>query len=252
MSRHFISVDSNLEGGRIVVSGKTAHHILSVLRLRIGDELTFCDGNELDYHAVLADFNAKSRSASAVFEIKKTVQCLNELPFFVRLFQCLPKGDKLDLIIQKCTELGVSEIIPVYSTRSDVGAKALGKRFERCQAIAASAAGQSNRGKVPIICCLHNFDDAVQNLKSLRQSANVLSVVAYENEKNATLKSVVLNQSNPPSVVNLFIGPEGGFTNEEIQILKDAGVFVVSLGTLTLRTETAAIAAVSQIVCLLG
>jgi len=236
MPKYFFKPDKPLSiGSGVVLESDTAFHLINVLRVKPGDELTLCDGNNTDFIAAVAPFSKKTKLTLLVKDI---TPCTTEPTTKITLYQALPKGDKLDLIIQKTVELGVTEIIPVVTSRSVVKIKDSAKKTERYQRIAESAAGQSMRGIIPKVHEPVNFKDA---------SIESATFVAYEGEKNLLLKSAM----RPYDKINIWIGPEGGFAPEEILALTERGAIPISLGQRILRTETAAIAAVAQAICLL-
>lgn len=248
MPKFFFS-PNDANDGFVHISGEAAHHLLHVLRIKPDDEVTLCDGLETDYHAEFIESSSKAKQAVAVFRIKSTSPCDTEPLTRVTLFQSLPKGDKMDLIIQKCVELGVYEIRPVLTERSvaRINTKDAAKKTARFQKIAESAAGQSNRGIIPIIHPPRDFSAVIEDIKA---NPAALTLLAYEQEYERSLKSVLLNHIAPQKNISLWIGPEGGFTGNEVAALCDTGAIHITLGRRVLRAETAAIAAISQIICL--
>ena len=223
----------------ITLSGETAHHLLHVLRMSPGEALILCDGAETDYAVTIEQTGKKPE---ILCKINSHYPSLSEPHTKIVLYQGLPKADKLDLIIQKCVELGVSKIIPVATSRSVVRIKG-DKKTARYQRIAESAAGQSMRGIIPTVDDAISFEAAVKQLDKTH-----LTLVAYEAEKTCTLKQALkLCKSKN---INIWIGPEGGFAGEEISALTNHGAIPITLGKRILRTETAAIATVAQILCL--
>jgi len=234
MPKYFFA-PNQLQNGTITLTDETAHHLLHVLRLGIGDSIILCDGENTDYNTTI------------VATQKNAITCMAKTPRYsgteprthITLFQSLPKGDKMDLIIQKCVELGVSEIVPVVTTRSVARTK--DTKTIRYQRIAEAAAGQSMRGIIPTVKKTTTFTQAIKLI------SNSPTFVAYEEEKTLALKYAL----QPAKHINIWVGPEGGFTTEEIATLKNTGAITVTLGSRILRTETAAIATVAQILCLL-
>jgi len=226
MPKYFFDVASP------VLTGDTAHHLINVMRVKPGDNLILCDGACTDFTAVIESV----KKYEVVYKILSESSSLTEPRVFITLYQALPKGDKLDLIVQKCVELGVSRIVPVETARC-VSKISGTKKMARLQKVAQSAAEQSMRGIIPQVCDLVPFAKA-------EKSAG--AIVAYEKETE-----VMLNQlpSDAPNL-DVWIGPEGGFTQEEITTLVSHGAKTVSLGPRILRTETAAIATVAQVVML--
>ena len=223
---------------RIILSGENARHAALVLRLSPGDEIMVGSGDGRDYSCKIESITAEE----VVAEILDISGNAAELPVEITLFQGFPKGDKLDLIIQKSVELGVHRIIPVWMSRSIVKmdeAKAK-KRRDRYQSISEAAAKQSGRGIIPEIGAFLSMKEAVkkavkldrillpyENAKGMEYTRKVLSEIRDENEKG-TVKSL-----------GIFIGPEGGFEESEVTALQEIGAEVITLGHRILRTETA-------------
>jgi len=239
MPKYFFTPDQKANEV-ITLSGETAHHLLHVLRISPGEKITLCDGATTDYLVVIEQTNLKKLLVFC--RIESSTQNLSEPFTKIMLYQGLPKADKLELIIQKCVELGVSRIIPVAMSRSVVRTKG-DKKTARYQRIAESAAGQSMRGIIPKIDDVIAFESAIKQLDKTH-----LTLVAYEAEKTCTLKQVPALEKSKN--INIWIGPEGGFTNQEIAALTNHGAILITLGKRILRTETAAIATAAQILCL--
>lgn len=236
MRRFFAETSS----GSIIISGSDAHHITDVLRLKAGDEIIVCGGDGYDCITRLTSLSKDEVCGDIIARSPSTA----EPPVKIRLFQCLPKGDKFEYIIQKTVELGVTEIVPVQASRCIVkipAAKAAAKT-DRWNKIAESAAKQSGRGLIPKVCAPMDFKDAVKLFTDCD-----IPVVAYELENELSLKKV-LSGKPYAKTVNVFIGPEGGIDDREIATLKSAGGISVSLGPRILRTETAPLAVLSNII----
>lgn len=237
MNRFF--VDRNLiANGALHIAGEDHHHIAKVLRLGKGDTVELCDGRGMEYKAIIESIT----SESALLRITSSEESNAELACHVTLFQCLPKQEKMELIIQKCVELGVNEIVPVLSKRcvarpKDQSSEA--KRIARYNRIAYEAAKQSKRGIVPKV-------SGYESLSGCDISKFDLAVVAYEGERNATLKGILTKGQNAGNIA-VFIGPEGGFEQGEVELLKGKGAVTVTLGNRILRTETAGMAVLSMI-----
>jgi 16S rRNA (uracil1498-N3)-methyltransferase len=215
-----------------IVSGSDAHQIKDVLRMKSGDQLELLDGTGKIYSAKISRIE-KDQVVCAVLE-HRTLN--TELGTEVTIAQCVPKAKKMDNIIQKCTELGVARIIPTLSERSI----AKGEKLERWKKIAKEAAEQSGRATIPAIAPLTKFD-AVLKLKDQFD----LALIPWELEKETALKSIVKNKK----ITNLLIliGPEGGFSQKEIDRAKEAGFTSISLGKRILRTETAGMAMLAML-----
>ena len=170
---------------------------------------------------------------------------LQETAIEVVLYQGMPKGDKLELIIQKCTELGVSAVIPVETSRSVVhldNSKA-GKKLERWQKIAQEASQQSKRVQVPTVGPYYNWKQFLNHLSQ----QNGLTIVFWEDEQTQSLKALLRSQAEKPQRINLVVGPEGGLSEDEVEQLRALGAVSASLGKRILRTETAGMAGISMV-----
>ncbi|MFA6548574.1 MAG: 16S rRNA (uracil(1498)-N(3))-methyltransferase [Candidatus Margulisiibacteriota bacterium] len=228
MPRFFVPKDQIPE-----ITGSDAHQIKNVLRMQKGDVLEILDGEGVVHQAKIADI----RAGKVVCEITSSASQENEIKVKVTIAQCLPKGKKMDLIIQKCTELSVDKIIPVLSERSIAKAD----KLERWQKIAKEAAEQCGRSTIPKITSLTKFDDVLSLV-----SKYDLALIPWELEKSANLKSLLSAVRAPLSAIFL-IGPEGGFSHQEIDLAKKAGCIPVSLGKNILRTETAGMAVLAML-----
>ena len=238
MDRFFI--DFPCEVGRTVkMEGENARHALRVLRLRPGEPLVLCDGRGGDYYCTLAG----AEGGAALCRVERFAPNGAEPRLRARLYQCLPKADKMDWIVQKAVELGVSEVVPVLSARcvSRPDAAALEKKAARWQKIAQEAAMQSGRGVIPRVRMPLPFSEA------LRQAGGA-AAFCYEGG-GAPLRAWA---APGLSELSLFIGPEGGFSPEEAEEARRAGAQAVTLGPRILRTETAGLAALAAVFALLG
>ena len=233
MPKYFFD-PQQIVGDTITIEGQAAHHMMHVLRMAPGDRVTLCDGAETDYTATIETI----KKTQITFALSDKRPCLTEPAARIVLYQSMPKGDKMELIIQKCVELGVHKVIPVMASHCVVRIKDTAKKVDRYQLIAESAAGQSMRGIVPQVSRAVPFEDAVNQMDNSGQT-----LVAHEQEDERTLVDALA----PANVINIWIGPEGGFTNQEISLLKSHGATAVSLGQRILRTETAAIAAIALV-----
>ncbi len=229
----FFAEQENITATHIKLDGEEAKHIIKVLRMQIGDCITVCDGAGTDYEACIDAIN--KNDLTACITEKKPSEAESRVE--ITLYQCLPKASKMEYVIQKCTELGISKIIPCISERCVVklNGEADGKKkVERWQSIAKAAAKQSGRGIIPQIGMPVLFKDAIANMHLMP-----LAFIPYENEQQRTLKTV-LRSVEAVSAASFIIGPEGGFAPQEIQLAIDSGVQTVTLGKRILRTETAA------------
>ena len=228
----------NRDGDRFVIDGADFNHIKNVLRMNEGDE--FLVSYEGQSHlCALSEILSDCVIAKIIEENYRET----ELPIKVYLFQGLPKGDKMELIIQKCAELGVFKIIPVEMKRCVVkldDKKKKSKR-ERWQAISESAAKQSKRNIIPEICDVISFEDALKMAKELD-----ILLVPYENKDGMNATKDALSKIKSGDSVGIFIGAEGGFDDFEIEKAIEMGGISVSLGKRILRTETAAVTSLAM------
>ena len=238
MSR-FFSPPENVKGDKIFIEGKEAHHLLKVMRLKAGDEVVIFDGQGKGYQGVIIE----ERKKSAVVKIlsEKKVEKLEEPR--VTLAQALPARGKMDYLVEKATELGVDEIIPLETKRSVVkinkGKAELTRR--RWEKISISASKQCGRLKLPVINRITKFPHALGK-------ASEFDLVLFPclNFKAVPLKKV-LEDGGKIKKVLVFIGPEGGFSKEEIKQAEFVGCKLVALGSNVLKSDTAALAMLSII-----
>lgn len=225
-------------GEVITLVGDNYHHAAKVLRLSKGDKLTICDGSLNDYEAVIGEILEDRIICDVVSVIKNDREPLVD----ITLFQGLPKGDKMSLVCEKCVEAGVSHIVPVSMKRCVVklNPKEYEKKRERLSKIMLSASKQSGRGAVADISPLISFKEMIEKIGEFD-----LFLFPYELEEETSLKSVIRGFEGKK--IALVIGPEGGFSGEEAEMLVNAGAKSVSLGKRILRTETAGMATVFNI-----
>lgn len=226
-----------------IIEGPDARHIVKALRMRPGDALTVCDMQGTDFHCEILSADPE-RVELRVLERAPTI---SEPPMLVTLFQCLPKGDKLDTVVQKAVELGVARVAPVLSSRcvSRPDNKSMEKKVERWGKIAREAAGQSGRGILPTVEPALSFQEMTARLPSFD-----LSLFFYE-AGGKPLRALI-PEGSAPATVALIIGPEGGFSPGEAAAATAAGAKTATLGPRILRTETAPIAALTAIMLLTG
>jgi 16S rRNA (uracil1498-N3)-methyltransferase len=212
-------------------------HIAAALRMKPGETLVLCDGKGTEYAATISQIGRAELVAEIVNEAKR------EMPYpRVTLGQGLPKSDKMDWIVQKATELGVSNILPLATERTIVKIKDEEKRINRWQKIAREAAMQSNRMDIPDIGQIVSFKEF---LRSLTPDPRTLLLLPWE-EGTEPIKNVLRQNAEVKNIL-ILIGPEGGFSVAEADMAKSKGFHLVSLGPNILRTETAAIAVLSMI-----
>lgn len=244
MHRFFVKRD-NIIGEQIFIDKEEAHHIEKVLRLKKGDKIILFDGSGVEYHAVLQGWENKK----LVAWIEEILKIDNEPPLKLNLMQGIPKGDKMDLIIQKAVELGVANIYPVITERTVVmlkGEKEF-KKTERWQQLVIEACKQCRRNIVPEIKPVNAFKNIFEIIEGKK------AVMLYENEENVGLREILRQKcAGINDEIFLIIGPEGGFTPHEADLAREKGVFLARLGPRILRTETAGMAGISIIFYELG
>lgn len=265
MARFFV-LPGQVLGSRITITGPDVRHIGRVLRLGPGDTVTCVDGTGRELTALIKEIN----NTGVVCEVTGEARSQAEPPVKVTLCQGLPKGEKMELIVQKCCELGVHRIIPVNCARTVVQMddKKAAQRQTRWQRVAEEAAKQARRGGIPQVAALTDFAAALRQLPE-----EALALLPWEEEGQAGLRAVLRaykgepenpdvpgksdEADNPTDVAGdrevwIFIGPEGGFTADEANLARQAGCRTATLGPRILRTETAAIAALALVMYELG
>ena len=226
--------------GTVTLTGENARHIGKSLRMRVGDEVTLCGGG-WDHSCVIESITGEE----VLCRVEDVRPCESEPSIEMTLFQALPKADKMDLIVQKSVELGVSRIVPFISERcaSRPDAKSLEKKVERWQKIAEGAAMQSGRGIIPEVCPVAGFEECLKKAAALD-----ISYFFYE------LGGLSLTRQPPVGEkrVGMIIGSEGGFSPEEAEAAESMGLLTATLGKRILRCETAPLAAASALLILTG
>ncbi|MCL2165604.1 MAG: 16S rRNA (uracil(1498)-N(3))-methyltransferase [Oscillospiraceae bacterium] len=248
-SRFFISQCDIDEGkGEIYLSSDDARHIKDVLRMSAGGKITVCDGDNLDYRCVIKSIENGRVTASIVSKAAS----VGEPAVIVRLYQGAPKGDKFDLVVQKCVEAGVYSIDAMLTTRSLIKPVQSEKRIynnklRRWRRISYEAAKQAGRGIVPEVNAFVTFEVAIKEARA----ASDLVLIPYEELREPTLKSVFRRDGGACTPdfkdISVLIGPEGGFEPSEVEMAEKAGAVAVSLGPRILRTETAGVVVLSSI-----
>ena len=240
MSRFFVAPEQ-IGAGRITIEDKgDLHHMVKVLRLAEGDEVDISDGQVWEYRARI-DWIDTSRAELTILDKQKFS---SEPETEVTIYQGIPKQGKMETIVQKCVELGVHRIVPVFMDRTVVVDKGnFDRKIERWQKVSAEAVKQCRRGIVPEVSGAMRMP---QVLRELEDGDYDLILIPYENEEKETIKDV-LREAKRPQRVAFLIGPEGGFSEDEVAQVLAAGGRSVSLGRTTLRTETAGMAALAMI-----
>ena len=236
MTRFFVE-PAELASDSPVLTGENARHA-KVLRLKVGEELLLCDGEGMECLCAVEEV----LDGELTLRVLERRRAETEARVRVSVYMAFPKADKLEHVIQKATELGAYEIIAFPSGRcvSRPDDKSLGKKLERWQKIAASAAEQSGRGIVPKVLTLGSFKAALE-----RAAQADKALMFYENERATTLRMAL--ESGAYETVSLLTGPEGGLEEKEVQQAMEAGLQVCTLGKRILRCETAPLCALSAV-----
>ena len=240
MPKFFVD-NEQVDNGKVVIIGNDVNHIKNVLRMKIGDTFNVCDNNSNNYIVKINKFEKEEILCDILQECSNTA----ESNVKVHIYQGLPKADKMELIIQKSVELGVEKITPVEMKRCVVklDGKDKVKKIARWQKIAEVAAKQSGRDIIPEICNVKNIKEITNEFKEYD-----LIILCYENEKNVFLKDVLKTVKEKDLLkIAAIIGPEGGIDLSEVEVMKNSGAKVVSLGSRILRTETVGLSLLSII-----
>ncbi len=241
MARFFVEADQ-MQGDTLTLTGENAQHA-RVLRLKAGEQVLVCDGEGSE---CVCEVASVGNGEVALTVLERRVAS-SEAAVRVSIYMGFPKSDKLEHVIQKATELGASEIIafPAARSVSRPDEKSLRKKLERWQKIAASAAEQSGRGRIPEVLVLDSYAAALQ-----RASEADKALLFYENERATTLRMAL--EAGGFQSVSLMTGPEGGLEEKEVQQAIDAGLQVCTLGRRILRCETAPLCALSAVMYAAG
>lgn len=226
----------------LVLTGENAAHA-KVLRLKNGDDVTICDGEGTDYICTVSD--VANGQISLVVHSADPSQ--SEPKVACSVYMAFAKADKFEHVIQKATELGAAELVCFPSVRcvSRPDEKSLVKKLDRWQRIAASAAEQSRRGRIPQVIALPSYSSALK-----RAAEADLAVCFYENEEQLTFRAAI--EAAPFRTASLLTGPEGGFESEEVRQAAEAGLKICTLGSRILRCETAPLCALSALMYATG
>lgn len=242
----FFTPKENFIDKQAKILGDDVKHLYKVLRLNEGDKIVLnnCNGEEF-----LANIRTITKQ-EVIVDIEEKLEINNESEVKIYLFQGLPKAQKMDLIVQKGTELGITKFVPTLTERVDIKLKGEFKKLDRLNRIALEAAKQSKRTVIPTVSEPISFEDALTNMKALD-----LVIVPYENAENFGIKTLFNDENIDISkikTVGILVGPEGGFELSEINKLKENGAYIVTLGSRILRTETAGFVATSLVQYELG
>ncbi|MFZ7119909.1 MAG: 16S rRNA (uracil(1498)-N(3))-methyltransferase [Eubacteriaceae bacterium] len=237
MNRFFV-IDEEISDGIVHLDGENHKHINKSLRMKTGEKIELSDGKCSEYIGEIIEIN----KTNVGVKILRQYQNKSEPTIEVSLYQGIPKGQKMDLIVQKAVELGVKNIHPIIMHRTVVEIeKKSNKKIERWQKISEEAAKQSKRGIIPKVNNVMHINDLPIEMKN-----NQLNIIAYEDEKKQKIKEVLANNLTPKKI-GILIGPEGGITEKEHELITSIGGISISLGERILRTETAGISLVSML-----
>lgn len=235
---HFFTESSLIQGKTIRIEGTDVNHIKNVLRMKPGEDVEVGDGQGTEYICGIDHFEEEA----VILNIISVKQENAELPSKIFLFQGLPKSDKMELIIQKAVELGVYQVIPTVTRRAVVklDEKKASKKVERWNTIALSAAKQCGRSLIPEVTSVMTFD------KALAYGAELdILFIPYELAEGMAQTKKLIASLEPGKTIGIFIGPEGGFEETEVERAMEAGAHPVTLGKRILRTETAGLTMLS-------
>ncbi|HIT89832.1 MAG TPA: 16S rRNA (uracil(1498)-N(3))-methyltransferase [Candidatus Merdenecus merdavium] len=232
---HFFVHPNQIQERRITIEGMDVNHMKNVLRMKLGEEVLISDGTSKDYICTVAEIEKNQ----IYLDIIQSVEGDRELSSRIYLFQGLPKGDKMELIIQKAVELGVYEVIPVAMKRCVVklDKKKETSKGKRWKDIAKEAAKQSKRNLIPEVHGVLTYKEALEYGKDLD-----IKLIPYELATGMVRTKEVISNIKPGQNIGIFIGPEGGFEEEEIALGEENGFSPITLGKRILRTETAGLA----------
>ena len=236
---HFFVSEEQISGENAYIEGSDVNHIANVLRMKPGEELLISVKGDWDYLCKIVDIETDRVNLKVLESMEQ-----RELPVNITLRQGMPKSDKLEMIIQKAVELGVSEIIPVKTKRVvvKIDEKKVDTKVNRWNAIAESAAKQSKRSIIPKVHEPMSIDNALEIVKDFG-----VKLIPYENADGIDKTRKILDNMDKTKNIAVFIGPEGGFEESEVERIKNSGFEVITLGKRILRTETAGLALLSNI-----
>ena len=235
---HFFVSPDQVGEDRIRITGPDVNHIGNVLRMRPGEKICVSNGQDADYYCIIDQITSEQVTAVIVNRSEES----RELPAQIWLFQGLPKGDKMELIIQKAVELGVYAVVPVAMRRSVVklDEKKAAAKVKRWQSVSESAAKQSGRQTVPRIGDVTDLRGALKLAADMERK-----LLPYENETGMIGAREAIDSCGAGDRIGVLIGPEGGFDPEEVALARESGFTPISLGNRILRTETAGLCVLS-------
>ena len=234
---HFLINSSWLEDNKIIIRDKELfNHLTRSLRLRTGEKVLFLDENEIQYETLSVSFNSKE----AVFEVKNSYKSFRKLDFHLSLAQSVLKQDAQTSAIQKATELGVKEIIPLYTDNCALKEDFISSKIEKWQKIAVESVKQCERADIPKVCELSVIEKVINKYDNI--------FVFGEKYSEKTIFDYVKDNGKPKGSVLVIIGPEGGFSEREFEFFKKNNIPVLTLGNLILRADTACAVALFAVI----
>lgn len=238
MRKFFVDINSISDNEIFITDAKDVRHIVRVLRLKQGDKIVISTSDEWEYMCEISSLDLDKVVGKIIDKQKNST----ESNLKVTLFQGIPKAGKMDDTVRKVTELGISEVYPIFMSRTVVADKGnFSNKIKRLKKISQEASKQCKRGQIPEIHDSLDFSEMIERLEEFD-----LNIFLYEGEKNTTLKQVLKDVKEEVKTVSMIIGPEGGFSDDEAEILKTKGKSA-SLGKTVLRTETAGVVALSML-----
>ena len=241
--RVFVDPENISEGTVTITDKNDIHHMLRVMRLKEGDAVDVSDKTEWEYSCRISETDSSYIKASVI----KKERFMREPDIMIDIYQGIPKAGKMETIVQKCVELGADSIIPVWTERTVVTDKGnFGKKIQRWQKVSDEAVKQCRRGKIPGIGEPLKMEELAGRIMKKTDGYDIV-ILAFENEYGTTIKDCMEGLEKKPVHIAVIIGPEGGISDREAGMLKDAGAVPVSLGKTILRTETAGPAAVAML-----
>lgn len=238
MHRFFVSPEC-INQSAVVISGKQAYQIKEVLRLQTGDRITVLDNTGSLYKVNLINITRET----VMGEVVETECCPNEPTVQITLYQALLKSDKFEMVLQKGTEIGISRFVPIICERS-VAKVPSNSRIERWQRILMESAEQSRRGIIPEL-------EPPTDFRQVCKEIDGFTLMPWEQEYNKGIKAAMID-NGANRIINIIVGPEGGFSHEEVQYAQSAEVIAVTLGNRILRAETAGLVTATIVLYELG
>jgi 16S rRNA (uracil1498-N3)-methyltransferase len=237
---HYFIPSKSIVNGRFTVAGEEAHHLIDVRRVKPGDEINLFDGSGTNYTARVESVRDGELSGAIISETQSHVPAVK-----INLYQSVPKGERLDWLVEKAAELGVNSLVPIEAQRSIVKGISANK-LDRWRRLSQAASKQCGRSDLMAVTDPMQLSDALQAV-----SGKALNIIPWESE-NAVSINGLKNEITSSQEVNIFIGPEGGFTLREIEGARSHGVIPVTLGARILRVETASLLSAVLVLAIVG